>query len=64
MTGLESKKEIDFRNKLIEEEMTPNIFTHNNTISELLIEIKKKKKQCPHEWDNGYCIYCNIMKGE
>ena len=64
MTGLEIKKEIDFRNKLIEEALSPNIFTLNNTVSELLKEISDLQKQCPHEWDNGYCIYCNLMKGE
>ena len=29
MNGLQIKKEIDFRNKLIEEALTPNVFTLN-----------------------------------
>ena len=62
MNGLQIKKEIDFRNKLIEEALTPNVFTLNNTVAGLLKEISKLQEQCPHEWDNGYCIYCNKQK--
>ena len=34
--GLEIKRKIDENNKLIESLVTPNIFTLNNTVAELL----------------------------
>ena len=62
MQQLEIKKRIDENNKIIESLMTPNVFTLNNTISELLAENKKLQEECEHVFENGYCIYC--MKGE
>ena len=62
MQQLEIKKRIDENNKIIESLMTPNIFTLNNTIAELLAENKKLQEECEHVFENGYCIYC--MKGE
>ena len=38
--------------------MSPNIWTLNNTIKELLIENEELQKICPHEYKDGYCIYC------
>jgi hypothetical protein len=62
MQQLEIKKRIDENNKIIESLMTPNVFTLNNTIAELLAENKKLQEECEHVFENGYCIYC--MKGE
>lgn len=56
--GLEIKKKIDENNKLIESLVTPNIFTLNNTVAELLKENEILSKDCPHEYEDGYCIYC------
>ena len=39
--GLEIKRKIDENNKLIESLVTPNIFTLNNTVAELLKENEK-----------------------
>jgi hypothetical protein len=62
MQQLEIKKRINENNKIIESLMTPNVFTLNNTIAELLAENKKLQEECEHVFENGYCIYC--MKGE
>ena len=57
--GLDIKKKIDDNNKLIESLVTPNVFTLNNTVAELLKENEILSKNCPHEYDEyGYCIYC------
>lgn len=62
MRQLEIKKRIEENNKIIESLMTPNIFTLNNTIAELLTENKKLQEECEHSFEEGFCIYC--MKGE
>jgi hypothetical protein len=56
--GLYIKEQIDRNNKLIEQFLTPNQFVLNNTISQLLGENAKLQKQCLHEFNEGYCIYC------
>lgn len=56
--GLEIKRKIDENNKLIESLISPNIFTLNNTVAELLKENEILSKHCPHEYEGGYCIYC------
>lgn len=62
--GLDIKRQIDLNNKLIEDALKPNQFTLNNTVASLLLEIDSLQKQCPHEFEEGYCIYCYKMKGE
>lgn len=56
--GLEIKNKIDANNKMIEDMMTPNIFTLNNIVNDLLRENDELSKRCPHEYESGYCIYC------
>lgn len=58
MNNLEIKKKIDSNNKLIEELLSPNQFTLNNTIANILKENKELQSQCQHEFENGFCIYC------
>ena len=62
MRQLEIKRKIEENNKIIESLMTPNVFTLNNTVAELLAENKALQEECEHVFENGYCIYC--MKGE
>jgi hypothetical protein len=62
MRQLEIKRRIEENNKLIESLMTPNVFTLNNTVAELLAENKALQEECEHVFEDGYCIYC--MKGE
>lgn len=58
MLGLEIKKRIDENNKIIESLMSPNIFSLNNTIADLLSENKQLQGECKHEFKDGFCIYC------
>ena len=45
MTNLEIKEKIDQNNKIIETLFSPNIFTLNNAVSELLKENDELQKQ-------------------
>jgi hypothetical protein len=56
--GLYIKEQIDRNNKLIEQFLTPNQFTLNNTVAQLLKENTQLQQQCQHEFEEGYCIYC------
>lgn len=61
--GIYIKQKIDVNNALIEKNLSVNIFTLNNTVSELLNDNRKLQEQCPHEFDeDGFCIYCYKMK--
>lgn len=62
--GLDIKRQIDLNNKLIEEMLKPNQFTLNNTVASLLLENDSLQQQCPHEFEDGYCIYCYKMEEE
>ena len=58
MTNLEIKQKIDENNNIIEQLVTPNKFTLNNTVFKLLEENKRLQLQCKHNFINGYCEYC------
>lgn len=58
MTNLEIKQEIDRRNELIKELLSPNIFTLNNTVLNLQKEIEELQSKCSHNFIDGYCEYC------
>lgn len=58
MLGIEIKQKIDSNNEIIQSLLTPNIFTLNNTVSQLLAENEKLQRECHHEFKDGYCIYC------
>lgn len=61
--GMYIKQRIDANNALIEKNLSVNIFTLNNTVSELLEYNRKLQEECPHEFDeDGFCIYCYKMK--
>jgi hypothetical protein len=63
MRGLEIKKRIDENNKIIESLMTPNIFSLNNTIADILSENRELQNNCDHEFEEGFCIYCYKEEG-
>jgi hypothetical protein len=58
MQQLDIKKRIDENNKLIESLMTPNVFTLNNTVAEILAENAQLQNECEHVFEEGFCIYC------
>ena len=64
MTNLEIKQKIDENNSIIEQLVTPNKFTLNNTVAKLLEENKKLQAQCQHNFRNGYCEYCYTEEKE
>ena len=58
VAGLDIKRRIDLNNQLIEQALKPNQFTLNNTVMGLMLEIDALQAECPHEFNEGYCIYC------
>lgn len=60
MTPLEIQQKIIRNNALIQEFFLPNVFTLNNSVSELLKENAALQTQCPHKFVNGYCEYCML----
>lgn len=48
--------------KKIEEKFQASNFVLNTDIAELMRENEELQLQCPHTFENGYCIYCR--KGE
>ena len=64
MTNLEIKQKIDSNNELIEQLLSPNVFTLNTTIMKLLEENRKFQAQCNHNFVDGYCEYCYAEEQE
>jgi hypothetical protein len=62
MTGEQIKLEIEQRNHQIRELLMPHFYTLNNGVDVILGEIRSLQAQCPHEWEDGFCIYCNLVK--
>ena len=56
MSGKTIKMQIN--NKMIETLLSPNKFTLNNKIAELLKENEQLQQQCEHEFIDGYCLWC------
>jgi hypothetical protein len=63
VVGLDIKNQIDLINKQIEEKTGVAQFTLNSEVAGLLLEIDSLQAQCPHEFHDGYCIYCYKMEG-
>lgn len=61
MNQEEIRRKIDENNKIIVSCMTPNIFTLNNTISDLLEENRRLQRECQHVFENGVCKYCDLL---
>ena len=63
VVGLDIKNQIDLINKQIEEKVGVAQFTLNSDVAGLLLEIDALQERCPHEFNDGYCIYCYKMEG-
>jgi len=59
MNQVDIRKKIDLNNQLIKESLSPNIFTLNETIFRLLQENRKLQAICQHQYEDGYCIFCD-----
>jgi guanylate kinase len=55
-------QKIQTKYKEIEDSFQPDNFILNSKITELYQEIENIQKECQHEYENGYCKYC--QKGE
>ena len=65
MDKMEIRRQIDANNKRISEILSPSTFILNNAVASLIAENKRLQSQCEHEWnENGFCIYCDILKEE
>lgn len=62
MNNAEIRLRINLNNKLISQSMQPSSFTLNNTVAQLIEENRQLQAQCRHEFENGYCIYCDKME--
>lgn len=62
MNQVEIRQTIDKNNKMIKEFMSPNFFSLNNTVFELLQENHKLQEICSHKFEDGYCIFCDKME--
>ena len=58
MTLIERLKKIQESQKLIEELLDPASFVLNKQIEELQQQIKLLQDDCPHEFIDGVCKYC------
>lgn len=59
MTGAEIKAKIEKNSELIEGLMDPSAFALNQAIVALNEENAHLAEICPHEYVDGYCIYCH-----
>lgn len=64
MTNLQIKEKIDSNNAIIANILSPNIFTLNSTVANLLEENRKLQAQCQHNFVGGYCEYCYMEEKE
>ena len=55
-------QKIKAKYKEIEDNFQPDSFVLNPKIAQLYQEIEDIRKECNHEYENGYCKYCE--KGE
>ena len=64
ITGEWIKQQCDFAYKNFEEKNknNHNTFILNPDAVELNKTIATLRKQCPHEYNNGYCIYCKLKE--
>ena len=58
MNGPEIFSLIVEKKKRIEELIDPTIFVLNKEVVELQNDIIKLQEECPHEYKNGTCKYC------
>lgn len=64
MTKEEIRQKINENYEIIQNNLITETFTLNTTISELLEENEKLRQQCPHKFENGACIYCDLAEEE
>lgn len=58
MKGEEIKDKINFNNQKIQSLMDPSVFILQPEVQKYMEENEYLKTICPHEYENGKCIYC------
>lgn len=61
MSGEEIRKKIDENNLILSNVIEP-IFVLNKDKWRALKENEELRKICPHEFKNGFCIYCDAVE--
>lgn len=64
MNNIEIRQEIDRLTAMLEEIISPSKFTLNNLVVEISTQIESIQSQCQHEFQDGFCIYCDKMNPE
>ena len=59
MTNVEIRRQVDSNNRIMADAMKPNQFILNSVVRDLLKENELLQAQCTHEYQDGYCIYCD-----
>ena len=62
MSGEEIKKKIEHNNAQLELIESSSImkFILNPKAAAIIADNKKLQAECPHEFENGICIYCGV----
>lgn len=60
MTPQEIREQIDKNNEAIQKFLEPDLFTLNNVVAALLEENRELQRQCPHNFVDGFCEYCDM----
>ena len=58
LTGEQIKQRIEALEAELNELFTPEFFVLNDKIGILNKEIKSLQHQCPHQYENGRCVWC------
>lgn len=58
MTGLEIKDKINFNNQKIQSLLDPSIFVLQPEVLKYMEDNEYLKSICPHQYENGVCIFC------
>lgn len=56
--NIKIKEQIDLNNNLIEQALSPNLWTLNNTVANLLKENERLQDECTHQYEEGFCVFC------
>lgn len=62
MNGEQVRELILFNNKKIEELLDPSTFVLKPEVEQLLKKNEQLRKECPHVYQNGECIYCGTTE--
>ena len=58
MTGNEIREKINFNNQKIQSLLDPSVFILQPEVQKYMEDNEYLKSVCPHEYENGICIYC------